>query len=110
MTDEKMRVAIAEAQGYALHWSGSCSRLVHPNGSVIWECRQKDWWPEFKLPDYLYDLDAMREASLSLPLTQRAIMFGFLYKMGGCMMETAFLSARQHAEAYLKTVGKWEES
>lgn len=111
MTPEVQRIAIAEACGWT--W-----RLVpatkdgpdNPYGEF-----QYTWWTNPKgeekgvPPNYPADLNAMREAALTLPLTQRTIMFGFLYKMGGCMMETAFLSSSQHAEAFLRTIGKWKD-
>jgi len=71
------------------------------------------------LPDYLNDLNAMHEAEKILnekqavwylqKLTQVRFKAG-VSGMIGCMIDkTVFATASQRAEAFLRTIGKWED-
>ena len=113
MKPEKQRIAIAEACGWTkCDTSGSeCwispSGIHSTSGNVVF-------------PSYLTSLDAMHEAEKVLDEKQ---IVWYLQKLsqvrlkqgeGGmiaCMIDRlAFATAPQRAEAFLRTIGKWEES
>ena len=96
MTPEQQRIAIAEVCG--------------------WKTGYRDpeaWHP---LPDYLNDLNAMREAEKVLTPTEfeayRWILWGLCKQPQVTEWNRAYLSATavQRAEAFLRTIGRWEET
>jgi hypothetical protein len=127
MTNEEINKAIAEACGWKYWHNDVETMLLHP----------KETWPESKyhrkvhgmrsgtgkmpiqdfsgLPNYCTDLNAMHEAENKLltgatgelkrcwleHLTRAATV-------GGTSAECA--TAAQRAEAFLRAIGKWEES
>src|SRR5690348_10523862 len=100
MTDEQMRVAIAEACGWILlpsgYWLSPRKTKESPRGEL------------FNGPlDYLNDLNAMREAEKTLYGMQT---HSYALKLGPCEIpfSVAHASARQRAEAFLRTLGKWD--
>lgn len=90
MTDQEINVAIAE----------ECGWLAAPNADGdLTEAHLTRTWVEWlgpngehesEPPDYVNDLNAMHEALASLPLESTS-------------------TARQRAEAFLRTVGKWKD-
>ena len=101
MKPEAQRIAIAEACGFTPSKKG-------------------DWWhtPEgnqcfaSELPDYLNDLNAMNEAEKAVCRRGNNVgetLFGHLVEICGCEIDAAFATAAQRAEAFLRTLGKWEE-
>jgi hypothetical protein len=100
MNTDKQRIAIAEACG----WKCPCgfkeafACWVRPSAME----HQTEW-----LPDYLNDLNAMHEAEKTLDYNdlndmEESVSFHFGV--------TPFHStAAQRAEAFLRTIGKWEE-
>jgi hypothetical protein len=111
MTDEQINIAIAEA----------CGRVRRPDGY---------WFPPGSnvgsagIANYCNDLNAMHDAIMSLPsgvrdnsfTSQLAMVCGFKahgsdawseLHQGRCAVINS--TARQRAEALLKTIGKWEE-
>ena len=78
----------------------------------------------YDLPDYLNDLDAMHEAEKVLTEAQRksyaANLYKVVFQVGQYEAETfvdirfAFIlsqaTATQRAEAFLRTLGLWEEN
>ena len=103
MTPESQRIAIAEACGWrctaAFKEAFAC--WVKPNGM--------DHQTEL-LPDYLTDLNAMHEAEDTLSVREKQNYISTLRNIcvvAGCWPETA--TADQRAEAFLRTLGKWEE-
>jgi hypothetical protein len=89
MTNEQIDIAIAEACGWG----------------VFANTRPTD------LPNYCKDLNAMREAMLTLTDKQG---FGFLWHLNdmgfvGGDWELLTLDSHVLAEAFLRTLGKWEE-
>ena len=80
MTDEQINAAIARALNADEHW------MV-----------QKD---------YCADLNAMHEAEKSLTLKQ---FEDYLMELLDFIDEPILATARQRAEAFLRTLGKWEE-
>jgi hypothetical protein len=109
MKPEKQRIAIAEACGW--------KNADHPDAMKLkqgWTMPEK-WCMDPKgvlrfnhhTPDYLNDLNAMYEAEKTLDYDylndlEESVSFHFGV--------TPFHStAAQRAEAFLKTIGKWEE-
>jgi hypothetical protein len=98
MTPEKQRIAIAEISG----WSETPSGKWHRNGFVM---------PDpLNPPDYLWNLNAMRDAVLSLSLEDQCEVCEYLRRdILRFQAPTITASAEQLAEAFLRTVGRWEE-
>ena len=96
MTPEQQRIAIAEACGWkpdkrGLGW-------LSPHGYYASE------------PDYLNDLNAMHEAE---KLLVRLQWVSYLRRLQTLCDESVtwpiHATASQRAEAFLRTIGKWEE-
>lgn len=115
MNPEKQRIAIAEACGWRIeyiHGNGmDCDVWVDPEGLIREEC-----------PDYLNDLNAMHEAEKALTELQRGDYSHELLRMvairkpynprsmAWCHMDffqVTHATAAQRAEAFLKTINKW---
>ena len=106
MTDEQINQAIAEACG----WTD-----IHDSGP--WHNHALWGYPPMKpgqggnaykyLLDYCTDLNAMHEAERGLTQAQTdeyiAVLFDATY-------EACLATARQRTEAFLRTLGKWEEA
>ena len=97
MTEEKIRIAIAESVG----------RVRRPDGY---------WYAEGKLygsqgiPDYCHDLNAMHDAEMTL--AEDPIFHNYeaqLDRVVPMSQRWIFATARQRAEAYLKTIGRWQD-
>ena len=97
MTPEQQQLAIAEA----------CGRVQRADGF---------WFPAGKyygsagIPDYLNDLNAMHEAEKVLVRLQ---WVSYLRRLQTLCDESVswpiHATASQRAEAFLRTIGKWEE-
>jgi hypothetical protein len=65
-----------------------------------------------KIPDYLNDLNAMHEVEKNLILKQQMQYQGMIGKVTDNKCPALFgqihATAAQRAEAFLKTIGKWE--
>lgn len=97
MSKFQHNIAIAEACGYSV-WFDS------PNeGQIYIE----------DLPDYCNDLNAMHEAEKTLgdrlDLYREFLRLVVTDDPTNRYNEPAFAAARQRAEAFLRTLGKWEE-
>lgn len=104
MTEEQQRIAIAEACGYTHVRIFRCIEGP-PDGG----CGHHPTEPHF-VPDYLNDLNAMHEAEKVLDDQQDHIMNDTLWDMGKGRKYLWHATAAQRAEAFLRTIGKWEES
>ena len=114
MTDEQINIAIAEHFGWGFLASNDF-------GKNIYEHKFHGRQSHKSLPDYCNDLNAMREAEMSVVNSPKYwenlvnIVLGFEYidfdptNEYSCL-EVATASSRQRAEAFLKTIGKWEKS
>ena len=119
MTPEAQRIAIAEACGWK--WQeGEEPTYGGSFKSTGWYDHKDKWhtggWKNKTrgLPDYLNDLNAIREAEKVL--TERQELF-YLVRLTDAMKVSATIgwqiektyhaSAAQRAEAFLKTIGKW---
>lgn len=102
MTPEQQQLAIAEA----------CGRVQRADGF---------WFPAGKyygsagIPDYLNDLNAMHDAEKVLTKKQLQTYLDILAdapreSMYQTWATSVFSTASQRAEAFLRTIGKWEEA
>ena len=133
MTPEKQRIAIAEACGYKIIDSPTAEgfvRLQKPDGNPVCSVGQEsrnNIWPAAIawnwIPDYLNDLNAMHEAvvtkwetdpyfgtSFAIELTE--VVTGLTYSAqiaAECLEYMITATAAQRAEAFLKTLGLWED-
>ena len=106
MTEEAQRIAIAEACGWTeiSDWGAGGINGKHPTGP----------WVEV-IPDYLNDLNAMHEVEKMLTNRQKEKYLDILSDFtegrrdtSYVWHDTVFATAAQRAEAYLRTIGKWE--
>ena len=116
MNPKKQRIAIAEACGWefmdAGKFAGVDYKLVIPPHGLSYTMT-----PDAAIrstPDYLNDLNAMHEAEKVLTSKEEAGYFLGLQKLivppylrhfAPCIRATA----SQRAEAFLRTIGKWED-
>ena len=117
MNPEQQRIAIAEACGWknADHpdamklkqgWTMPEKWCMDPNGVLQFN---------HKRPDYLNDLNAMHEAEKVLTADQARAYdkeqqkIGFRERLAGAFWMW-HLPANWKAEAFLRTIGKWEEA
>jgi hypothetical protein len=103
MTPEQQRIAIAEACGWtyksAVNFWERNDQLVHGDKGQ----------PTY-LPNYLNDLNAMHEAEKVLTNEQLEVYCNILHKPNHGVYWAIHATAAQRAEAFLRTIGKWEES
>lgn len=115
MTPEAQRIAIAEACG----WERQDFRTY--NGGTVWKkdrqlaalsvCRIDEELKITWLPDYLNDLNAMHEAEKVLSDNQMAEYIGHIRRITRYSHDywIVVATATQRAEAFLRTLGKWED-
>jgi hypothetical protein len=96
MTDEQINAAIAEACG----WKTECTICESP------DC------PTHPMPDYSADLNAMHEAEKMLApsnwnrFSEKWWNY-YHHLLDGDVQKTIHATARERAEAFLRTLGKW---
>ena len=127
MTPEKQRIAIAEHLGFKpgtfiteTHWFDDC---VSDGQEEVLFADHETGGAKVRVPDFLEDLNAMRRVEQSLTRLQRRVhgrtlqdvtcwaVVGFVSDYDSELRSLSYLasaSAAQRAEAFLKTVGKWE--
>lgn len=123
MTPEQQRIAIAEACGWKLKSNGLSPMWSWQNESLIHRIKwvaHKVMASQGVLPDYLNDLNAMHEAEKVLTPDTRPEYLCQLFdaatrgRSGLYPVDENYLShhatASQRAEAFLRTIGKWEEA
>jgi hypothetical protein len=117
---EAQQIAIAEARG----WTEIREQDYTPFGSdpyidgpeQIWIGKNPETEEVEPLPDCLNDLNAMHEAEKVLTEEQRIAYSDCTYHIAlKAQKETGkwrwiSLTAAQRAEAFLRTIGKWEEA
>lgn len=100
MTDEQINQRIAEACGW--------------KGNLICRDMEGNLWPS-EPPNYCDDLNAMHEAEKTLMQNGNWRMGEYEARLFNSVEEVNNVSlyfhatARQRAEAFLRTLGKWEE-
>ena len=102
MSDQEINIAIAEACGWK--FDDSMEMWLSPNDIHFFP---------WQLPDYCNDLNAMHEAEGTLTKQQQE---EYDYQLSeitapitGERWSLLHANARQRAEAFLRTIGKWEE-
>ena len=109
VTDQQQRIAIAEACGWTLKKGIRAWNRPNNNG---WDCLEQ-------LPDYTNDLNAMHEAEktldddLDLDYSENLkIVTGARWGVNNSydMSKYRSATAAQRAEAFLRTIGRWEVS
>lgn len=116
MTDQQMRVAVAEMCGWRR------LELPHPIFVKAWEHPDHPyaWREEKELPDYPNDLNAVHEAEKLMLKTEKqcaecavalaSLCKGFPYDpFHGTAGYVWHATARQRCEALLRVWGKWVE-
>jgi hypothetical protein len=108
MTPELQRIKIAEACGWT-----DFSRAKH-EGAIQYGRKPLSCYDSWEVPDYLNDLNAMHEAEKSLQLKHQMLYHGMIGRVTGNRCPALFgqihATAAQRAEAFLRTIGKWEAS
>ena len=108
MTNEQQRIAIAEACGWELRPYGDMLVWYNPKGHA---CPVERDHRNKCLPNYLNDLNAMHEAEKTLTDKAHEEFRLNLYEVLGDDSRLIVSStAAQRAEAFLLTIGKWEEA
>jgi uncharacterized protein YdeI (YjbR/CyaY-like superfamily) len=103
MTQEKQRIAIAEACGFRPKTDRHKPMWVTPDSRTLVTM------PDH-LPNYLNDLNAMHEAEKGLDAT-RQNEYSYQLEAACCPREYGWhATAAQRAEAFLRTIDKWEET
>lgn len=107
MKPDAQRIAIAEACGWRATEAGWSHPSLPPAANVYGRMP----------PDYLNDLNAMHEAERVLTKDQQAsygelLLSAVPYNASGVHRDIflcAHATAAQRAEAFLRTIGKWQE-
>jgi hypothetical protein len=122
MKPEQQRIAIAEACGWTAREDiENFWRAVDASGNMtheLWMSESNVW--EAGIPNYLNDLNAMHDAEKVLTKANWGGYAAELYRITDAhnhgispnhhWLAVAFSTATQRAEAFLRTIGKWEES
>ena len=110
MTDEQINAAIAEACGWTEIHVKDFSEMGVPCFMTM------GLPPKFihienaqALPSYCNDLNAMHEAEKVLDTVQQGYYWDYLKDLTDEGFDQLHATARQRAEAFLRTLGKWEE-
>jgi hypothetical protein len=96
MIDKEINAAIAEACG----WTGV--NIYHRSGKPP----KSDYIGNEFIPNYCLDLNAMHEAEKVL---RGAEWDTYVDLLADTWIQVAHATARQRAEAFLRTIGKWED-
>ncbi len=99
MSPEKQRIAIAQYCGW------------HQSEKGWWFNREETNGGDPEPPDYLNDLNAMHEAILTLKTYKECQLFE--WHLNNSLRDTSWkiinATAAQRAEAFLRTILKWEK-
>jgi hypothetical protein len=95
MTDKQINAAIAEACG----WRKEDNVYMWTANSIDRTC--------WELWDWCTDLNAMHEAEKTL---KQMVLDEYIAQLFDLCHEATIATARQRAEAFLRTLGKWEEA
>ena len=114
MSDQEINTAIAEARGWRLIFKTKIRQYGRPPWKID-GCRKR-------IPDYCNDLNAMHEEIMSLegPIRDHSYRRALAKSVGVigfedwehslvCLDKLTNATARQRAEAFLRTLGKWKE-
>jgi hypothetical protein len=122
MTQEEQRVSIAEACGWKYVEGLNVSSLSHSGATSCadcWVCPKRGaGYGAYEPPNYLNDLNAMHDAEKVLTNEQdleysealeQVVEGRFVTNNAEDMRRLRSATASQRAEAFLRTIGKWEE-
>jgi hypothetical protein len=112
MTNEEINIAIAEVCGYEWVSNGwGCRFLGSPTERSFGSDTQSPLCEDAydSVPNYCNDLNAMHEAEKTLSEEVRNHYIDLLGDIYLNSWEFATATSMQRAEAFLKTIGKWEE-
>jgi hypothetical protein len=116
MTPEQQRIKIAEACGCELTQDGNGFWVFskpnqHPKRVAKHHDKDRAW--ALCCPDYLNDLNAMHEAERvlnpSLAAGYARMLTSIAWESEQPVFAPMTATAAQRAEAFLRTIGKWEE-
>jgi len=114
MTDLEINIAIAEAcfPGWkeAEFYEDGAVRL-YKAGKMYFSALAEDMGTPCGIPNYCHDLNAMHEAEASQLWPDAAFWNRYSLELGGLCNSLApalHATARQRAEAFLRTIGKWK--
>jgi hypothetical protein len=93
---------IHEYEGQAKEW------LVRADGTEA-ICNRTYLWKEGMVPDYVNDLNAIHEATMTLSVAQRKAMRFWLYELTD-QMSAHDATAAQRCEAFLRVLDLWKEN
>jgi len=97
MTDKQINQRIAEACG----WWGNCKEnCMRPPNCTDMYC---------EIPNYCHDLNAMHEAEKVISKEQIDDYCDLLWPKGYGWFYAVHTTARERAEAFLRTLGKWDD-
>jgi hypothetical protein len=105
MKEDKQKIAIAEACGWTVNVAG---KTVYSPSGVF----NRTLFAEVSmiLPDYPNDLNAMHEAVMTLSNRQLDDLHTWISDtMTGTDKYMWLLTPQQYAEAFLRTIGKWDD-
>jgi hypothetical protein len=107
MNQEKQRIAIAEACGIVGPFDNRWIKEYEEEGGDSYGFTGFEKGELVFIPDYLNDLNAIHEAEKVLNNVQRErYRTELVYSQAG---RDVFATAAQRAEAFLITIGKWED-
>ena len=117
MSDDEINIAVAEACGWIIHGPDGVA-LRNPKGEIVNQHYGEAW----RLPNFCTDLNAMHEATQGLINSKPGYwewyyastlveVLGYTpdYPDKRMMFSAIQATARQRAEAFLRTIGKWKE-
>ena len=111
MTKEQQRIAIAKSCGWTDCVFVESIKLAKgfppPNNPPSYGTYENGM---AQLPNYLKDLNAMHEAENVLTKVQRREYVRTLFQTTNTDWDSHCATAAQRADAFLKTIGKWEEA
>jgi hypothetical protein len=105
MSEEAQRIAIGVEDG----WNSKPETLISgmPWGVVG---LKPSWWFPHQLPDYLHDLNAIHKVEVFDEDGLREYLENLAIVCGREPREPELATAAQRAEAFLKAIGKWNDS
>ena len=105
MNNEQINIAVAEACGWnpPLEAMGN---MTYGGGKFL----SSEEWRKDHIPNYCNDLNAIHEAERILTNEQIEVYCSFLQRPQWGIWWAISATARQRAEAFLRTLEKWEET